>query len=45
VVLLSDGFEPKCSSGAMENENKEWSKDMQEEMDSLHTNHTYEVVK
>jgi hypothetical protein len=30
----------------MKNDNKnEWNKAMQEEMDSLHTNHTYEPVK
>jgi hypothetical protein len=45
VVLLSDGSEPECFLEAIKNENKEWSKTMQEEMDSLHTNHTYELVK
>ena len=46
VVLLSDGSEPECFSDAMKDEKKkEWNKAMQEEMDSLHTNHTYELVK
>jgi hypothetical protein len=46
VVLLSDGSEPECFSEAMKDENKkEWNKAMQEEMDSLHKNHTYELVK
>jgi len=45
VVLLSDGSEPECFADAMEDEYKEWMKAMQEEMDSLHKNHTYELVK
>jgi transposase InsO family protein len=46
VVLLSDGSEPECFAEAMEDEhNKEWMKAMQEEMDSLHKNNTYELVK
>ena len=46
MVLLSDGSEPECFADAMEDENrKEWMKAMQEEMDSLHKNHTYELVK
>jgi hypothetical protein len=44
-VLLSDGLEPECFSEAMKDENKEWNKSMQEEMNSLHKNHTYEPVK
>jgi hypothetical protein len=45
-VLLSDGLEPRCFSEAMKDENKkEWNKAMQEEIDSLHKNHTYELVK
>jgi hypothetical protein len=32
-------------SEAMKDENKEWNKATQEEMDSLHKNHTYELVK
>jgi hypothetical protein len=46
VVLLSDGLEPGCFLEAMENENKkELNKTMQQEMYSLHMNHTYELVK
>jgi len=46
VVLLSDGSEPECFVDVMEDEHrKEWMKAMQEEMDSLHKNHTYELVK
>ena len=46
VVLLSDGSEPECFADAMEDEHKkEWKNAMQEEMDSLHKNHTYELVK
>jgi ATP-binding cassette subfamily B (MDR/TAP) protein 1 len=45
-VLLSDGSEPECFSEAIKDENKkEWNKAMQEEMDSLYKNHTYELVK
>jgi ABC-type uncharacterized transport system substrate-binding protein len=45
-VLLSDGSEPVRSLEAMKNEKKkEWNKAMEEEMNSLHTNHTYELVK
>ena len=46
VVLLSDGSEPECFQDAIKDENKkEWKSAMQEEMDSLHKNHTYELVK
>jgi len=45
VVLLSNGSEPECLVDAMEDQYKEWMKAMQEEMDSLHKNHTYELVK
>jgi hypothetical protein len=46
VVLLSDGSEPDCFSEAMKYENKkEWNKAIQEEMDSLHKNYAYELVK
>ena len=46
MVLLSDGSEPECFADAMGDEHrKEWMKAMQEEMDSLHQNHTYELVK
>ena len=46
MVLLSDGSKPKCFADAMEDEyKKEWMEAMQEEMDSLYKNHTYELVK
>ena len=46
MVLLSDGSKSECFADAMENKHrKEWMKAMQEEMDSLHKNHTYELVK
>ena len=45
VVLLSDGSEPECFADAMGDEHrKEWMKAMQEEMESLYKNHTYELV-
>lgn len=45
-VLLSDGGEPECFDEAMSHEhNKEWYNAMQEEMKSLHENHTYDLVK
>jgi len=45
-VLLSDGSKSECFADAMENKHtKEWMKAMQEEIDSLHKNHTYELVK
>jgi len=44
-VLLSHGSESECFADGMENEyRKEWMEAMQE-MDSLHKNHTYELVK
>jgi len=46
VVLLSDGAEQKCFADAMEDQYKKgWMKAMQKEMDSLHKNHIYELVK
>jgi ATP-binding cassette subfamily B (MDR/TAP) protein 1 len=43
---LSDVLEPECFSEAMKDKNKkEWNKAMKEEMDYLHKNHTYELVK
>ena len=46
MVLLSDGSKSECFADAMENKHrKEWMKAMQEEMDYLHKNHTYELVK
>ncbi|CAN0846213.1 Retrovirus-related Pol polyprotein from transposon TNT 1-94 [Linum grandiflorum] len=45
-VMLSDGGEPECYQEAMSHEDKgEWNKAMQEEMKSLHDNHTYDLVK
>jgi hypothetical protein len=46
VVLLSHGSEPECFLEAMKDKNKkERNKAMQEEMNSLHKNHTFELVK
>ena len=45
-VLLTDGGEPECYEEAMEDEHKnQWIEAMQDEMKSLHENHTYELVK
>lgn len=45
-VLLTDGGEPECYAEAMEDEHKkEWVDAMQDEMKSLHENHTFELVK
>ena len=45
-VLLSDEAEPESYADAMEDENrKKWIEAMQDEMNSLHENHTYELVK
>ena len=45
-VLLTDGGEPECYEEAMEDEHKnQWIEFMQDEMKSLHENHTYELVK
>ena len=45
-VLLTDGGEPECYEEAMEDEHKnQWIEAMQNEMKSLHENHTYELVK
>ena len=45
-VLLTDGGEPECYAEAMEDEHKsEWVDAMQDEMKSLHDNHTFELVK
>ena len=44
-MLLNDGGEPKCYEEAMLHEEKDkWFKSMQEEMKSLHENHTFELV-
>jgi hypothetical protein len=45
-VLVTDGGEPECFDEAMSHEKKsEWLQAMQEEMKSLHENHTFELVK
>lgn len=44
-VMLADGNEPESYQEAMLHERKsEWTKAMQEEMDSLHENHTFELM-
>jgi hypothetical protein len=45
-VLFSDGGEPESYQEAMLHDQKnEWQKAMQEDMKSLHENHTYELVE
>ncbi|KAF5781986.1 putative RNA-directed DNA polymerase [Helianthus annuus] len=45
-VLLTDGGEPGCYEEAMEDEHKrEWVEAMQDEMNSLYENNTFELVK
>ena len=45
-VLLTDGGEPECYEEAMEDEHKNQCIEvMQDEMKSLHENHTYELEK
>nr|GFD21986.1 reverse transcriptase [Tanacetum cinerariifolium] len=45
-VLLIDEGEPECYAEAIEDEHKkEWFKAMQDEMNSLHENNTFELVK
>lgn len=45
-VLLIDEGEPDCFQDVQNNANKDnWLKAMQEEMDSLHKNHTYDLVE
>ena len=45
-VLLTDGGEPEDFQEAMSHEkSKEWYNAMQDEMNSLHENHTYDLVK
>ncbi|KAD5318290.1 hypothetical protein E3N88_18236 [Mikania micrantha] len=45
-VLLTDGGEPECYAEAMEDELKrEWVEAMQDEMNSLYENNTFELVK
>ncbi|WP_222429782.1 hypothetical protein, partial [Cobetia crustatorum] len=44
--MLTDGGEPEDYSEALADEHKrEWLKAMQEEMESLYKNHTYDMVK
>jgi ATP-binding cassette subfamily B (MDR/TAP) protein 1 len=43
---LTDGGEPECYDEAMESdEKKKWLDAMQDEMKSLHDNHTFDLVK
>ncbi|PKI67514.1 hypothetical protein CRG98_012098, partial [Punica granatum] len=45
-VLLIDGGEPECYGEAVAHEHKQhWLKAMNEEMNSLSENHTYDLVK
>ena len=45
-VLLTDGGEPECYAEAMEDEHKsKWVDAMQDEMESLNDNHTFDLVK
>ena len=45
-VLVTDGGEPESFDEAMHDEQSaEWMKAMQDEMNSLHENHTYDLVK
>ncbi|GJX34125.1 putative RNA-directed DNA polymerase [Tanacetum coccineum] len=45
-VLLTDGGEPECYAEAIEDEHKkEWFEAMEDEMNSLHENNTFELVK
>ncbi|GKF98477.1 retrovirus-related pol polyprotein from transposon TNT 1-94, partial [Tanacetum coccineum] len=45
-VLLTDGGEPECYAEAMEDKHKkEWFEAMEDEMNSLHENNTFELVK
>lgn len=45
-VMLTDGGEPESYPEAMAHDKKdEWLKAMQEELKSLHENHTYDLVK
>ncbi|GJX70823.1 putative RNA-directed DNA polymerase [Tanacetum coccineum] len=44
-VLLTDGGEPECYAEAMEDKHqKEWFKAMEDEMNSLHENNTFEEI-
>ena len=44
--MITDGKEPECYEEAMTHDKKkEWVKAMQEEINSLHENKTYELVQ
>jgi len=44
--LLTDAREPKCYDEVYDYDHKnEWVKAMQEEINSLNENHTYDLVK
>ena len=44
-ILLTDEGEPKCFQEVVSHKDKQsWMKAMQEEMNSLHKNKTYELV-
>ena len=45
-ILLTNGGETECYEEAVTDDHKEeWLKSMQEEIKSLHENHTYDLVK
>ncbi|GJU87980.1 putative RNA-directed DNA polymerase [Tanacetum coccineum] len=45
-VLLTDGGEPECYAKTMEDEHKkEWFEAMEDEMNSLHENNTFELAR
>ena len=45
-ITLTDGGEPECFEEALDSEEKkQWLDAMQDEMKSLHDNHTYDLVK
>ncbi|GKB70666.1 retrovirus-related pol polyprotein from transposon TNT 1-94, partial [Tanacetum coccineum] len=45
-VLLTNGGEPECYAEAMEDEHKkEWFEAMEDEMNSLHENNTFELAR
>ena len=45
-MLLTNGGEPECYKEAMEDDHNDlWIEAMQDEMKSLHENHTYELIK
>ena len=45
-MLLTDGGEPECYEETMEDDHKDqWIELMQDEIKSLHENHTYDLLK